>query len=71
LISVGLMACAKAAAKAAVVPKAPHVGSMPCAHVLPSQPVYSRHQLAALPPGFVSVLNPAECRPWASVVVTA
>lgn len=35
---------------------------------MPSQPVYSRHQLAALPAGFQSSLDPAECRPWAREV---
>jgi len=46
----------------------PIVGPIPAAQVLPSQPVYARHHLAALPPGFVSSLNPAECRPWAAMV---
>ena len=32
---------------------------------MPSQPVYSRHQLAALPAGHQSPLNPQDCRPWA------
>jgi hypothetical protein len=36
--------------------------------VLPHAPVYSRHQLADLPPGFQSPLSPAECRPWAACV---
>lgn len=49
----------------------PHVGELPPANVLPHQPVYSRHQIAALPPGFVSALNPRECRPWALAVVAA
>lgn len=40
-------------------------GPMPEPHVLPSSPVYSRHQIASLPAGFTSMLNPAECRPWA------
>jgi hypothetical protein len=35
--------------------------------VLPHQPVYSRHQLAALPAGYRSALNPSECRAWARV----
>jgi hypothetical protein len=42
-----------------------HVGKMPSVQELPHQRVYARHQLVELPPGFVSVLNPAECRPWA------
>lgn len=42
-----------------------HVGPLPPALVLPSQPVYSRHQLVGLPPGFQSPLSAAECRPWA------
>lgn len=38
-------------------PVVPEIG--PCAQV------YSRHQLTELPAGYVSELNPSECRPWA------
>ena len=60
-------AAKKVAAKPKIVPTK-HVGPLPPAHVLPHSPVYSRHQLAELPPGFLSPLNPAECRPWALMV---
>lgn len=61
---------AEAAAKVKTAkPKpAPYDGELPAAHVLPHQPVYSRHQLAGLPPGFVSALSASECRPWAAMV---
>jgi hypothetical protein len=36
--------------------------------VLPHAPVYSRHQIAELPPGYQSALNPRECRDWARAV---
>jgi|GEM_PF-5688813 len=46
-------------------PDAPRVPSEPCFTVCPTP---SRE--VVLPPGYVSQLNPADCRPWAAAATT-